>query len=300
MKKTRKEEPLYPAALRLLLVEDWLATHRGSRADLLAYLSQKDVQASARTLDRDLARLAGQGKPYLYNQAKGYYEAATPTDEAPDATFELQLARQAADMLERAARYAAQLSELGLIVRAPAPAGYDVYLGYLAALVRALKFCHRLRIEHQIFGTEDTVRHIVEPYMVCEREGFLYLIGVGAPEYQDFNQAFLKAYALDRIQVIEKLPETFTPDPNINVPARLTRMVGISGLDQAPVPVTLRFTAYQWQYEKAHSPLPKPDHVEVKDNYVYAFYRMVDNYELHRYVRGLGEGCMFVGVNVNL
>ncbi len=256
MRKSRKEEPLNSATVRLLLVEDWLATHQGSRADLLAYLKNKEVPASARTLDRDLARLAGQGKPYLYNAAKGHYEPATPTDEVPDVAFEVQLAQQAAAMLERAARYAAQLAELGLVLRSPAPAGYEVYLGYIAALVRALKFHQRLRVDHQMFGTEDVVTHIVEPYLVCEREGFMYLIGIGRPEYAQPEAAFLKAYALDRVTEIVRTEEHFSPDPQLDVRARLARMVGISNLHDEPQKITLKFTAHQWIYEQAHSPLP--------------------------------------------
>ena len=283
------------ARMRLLLVEGWLSAINGSRAALQVYLAGKEIVASTRTIDRDLARLAGMGMPYLYDHATGRYTLhSTPADEVPDAAAALALAQDNITLLLSAAKQAAQLARFGIATRA-LPAGHTQYVAYLQPLVRGLKLKLWLRIAHAKFGLE-AVTHIVAPYHICEREGYMYLIGIGHPEYLPPATATLKAYALDRVEHIQETNTAFEPDPTLNIPARLAQMVGISGLDKPPSVLTLAFSKQQWRYQQAYSALPTPFDVHSTcEHTIQASYHVVDNYELHRYLAGLGEDCVVVG-----
>lgn len=113
---------------------------------------------------------------------------------------------------------------------------YEHHEGMLKTINRAILEHRVVEIEYEPVGKPATTRRI-EPYGLAVYQSSIYVVAA-APEVEEPSER-LRHWKLDRFRRATALDEYFKPDPQIDLPTRLGKSIGIfSG--EAPTPVRIR------------------------------------------------------------
>lgn len=111
--------------------------------------------------------------------------------------------------------------ELGNLIQ---PEQIDTGSRYLQQIGMALRDKHKLRITYQKFTDEESYDAILHPYCLKADKGRWYIF---AHKEGSGHQEYIQCFALDRTSCLEVMPETFVPNPEVDLDAYFRDCFGV-------------------------------------------------------------------------
>lgn len=113
---------------------------------------------------------------------------------------------------------------------------------HLPMILKAIKEHRRIRIQHHTFYSEKSRKFKLEPYLLKEYQNRWYIVAIvcGMNEQRTF--------AIDRLEAIEVLPETFKATRTEEVNDIFRNVIGLVYTGNDVEDVELSFTAFQGKY----------------------------------------------------
>lgn len=149
---------------------------------------------------------------------------------------------------------------------------------FLADLLRATRNHQLVRFAHYSYDTKKVKTFKVEPYLLKEYQNRWYLVGMvrGLKE--------LRTFGIDRIEKLDVLSDSFTPDQTLNPKAKFREVVGLVYSINELQEVILSFTPKQGEYIK-RLPMHHSQTVLIDNDEEFQIQLMVrPNYELQQQI----------------
>jgi predicted DNA-binding transcriptional regulator YafY len=115
-------------------------------------------------------------------------------------------------------------------------------IDHLPKILLAIREHRLMRITHHTFYSEKARKFKVEPYMLKEYQNRWYIIAI----VRGMNQQ--RTFAIDRLEEVEVLTETFAPTKRIEVEDNFRNVIGLVYSEHELQDVELSFTAFQGNY----------------------------------------------------
>jgi predicted DNA-binding transcriptional regulator YafY len=157
----------------------------------------------------------------------------------------------------------------------------------LLLLVKAIVGRFRCLVTYQAPGRDRPRRFPYEPYRIRAVQGGVYAVG-RVPAYPKD----IAPLALERIQSIEVMEETFTPAPDFDPKRYETETFGVAW--EKPVTVVLRFRADQAPYVREREWHPTQRFRTLRDGRLEMTFRAGGTFEIVRWVLGWGSAVEVV------
>jgi predicted DNA-binding transcriptional regulator YafY len=162
--------------------------------------------------------------------------------------------------------------------------GVKDYTGFeptILGLVEAIINRRRCKVEYRTPGRREGRRFPYDPYRILSVQGGLYVVGK-VPAYTN-----LATLAIDRIQSVELLDESFNVDPAFDPKRYEAEAFGV--VWEKPVTVVLRFRADQAPYVREREWHPTQRFRTVKDGRLEMTFRAGGAFEITRWILGWGD-----------
>jgi predicted DNA-binding transcriptional regulator YafY len=161
-----------------------------SKAVLLQYLKNHDVEIDSRTLDRDINSIRYNLDVYVeYDRNKnGYYIDTEHNDDFDKLLYFIGLAENA-DMILSSMRDKQELLKYVSVSPATSFKGVE----HIAVLLQAIRNTLVVRFNHLNYSTKESTEYAVEPYLLKEFDGRWYLFA-----FVREKDAF-RTFGLDRL-----------------------------------------------------------------------------------------------------
>lgn len=114
-----------------------------------------------------------------------------------------------------------EYKELGNLIQ---PEQIETGARYLRQIGHALRDKHKLRVTYQKFIDEEPYNAILHPYCLKADKGRWYIL---AHKEGNEHQEVVQIFALDRTLHLEVMPETFTPNPEVDIDAFFRDCFGV-------------------------------------------------------------------------
>ena len=128
-------------------------------------------------------------------------------------------------------------------VRADAPKDLDEHKHVIRTLLEAVGEEHRVRMRYYSVHSQKRKEYLVDPYRLMYFRGGMYLFAF-VPEYEQ-----IRTFAIERIESIEKLHETFEKPPDFSVETYLESSFGM--VKEEPYDVEIIFGADVSEYVRS-------------------------------------------------
>jgi predicted DNA-binding transcriptional regulator YafY len=162
--------------------------------------------------------------------------------------------------------------------------GVKDYAGFeetILRLVEAIVSRRRCKVQYRAPGRTEARRFPYDAYRILSVQGGLYVIGK-VPAYSN-----LATLAIDRIQAVELLEESFAVDPAFDSKRHEAEAFGV--VWEKPVTVVLRFRADQAPYAREREWHPTQQFRVLKDGRLEMTFRAGGQLEIMRWILGWGD-----------
>jgi predicted DNA-binding transcriptional regulator YafY len=145
---------------------------------------------------------------------------------------------------------------------------------YLPKILQAIREHRLMRITHHTFYNETSRKFKIEPYLLKEYQNRWYIIAI----VRGMNEQ--RTFAIDRLEELELLTETFEPTRREEVEGNFKHVIGLVYAGQELQDVELSFTPFQGKYIKS-LPLHSSQEILVdNDTELRILLKIIPNYEL--------------------
>lgn len=210
-----------------------------SFAEIQDYLDEFGFSLSKRTIERDFEAIRNEfGLEITYDRFKeGYY-----IDEENSINIEsfirfLEIVNTAELLTESLSDSKESLNYISFD-----KSGGLRGIEYLPIILRSIREHRLLRIKHHTFYSEKARTFKIEPYMLKEYQNRWYIIAI----VRGMDQQ--RTFAIDRLEEIELLTETFEPTRREEIESNFRNVIGLVYSEHDLQEVELSFTAFQGNY----------------------------------------------------
>ena len=265
---------------RYTLIIEKLISHQNPSFQILKeYLHDHGFEISPRTLQRDIEQIRNEFAVEIkYNRSKnGYY-----IDKDDSINFDaflrfLEIVGTANLISESLKDGKGTLNYISFESQ-----GSLKGIENLKSLLFAIKNHRKITFIHENFETGKTRKYSVKPYLLKEYQNRWYVIGL-LPGLNEF-----RTFAIDRIEKVEVLSETFEPNNKINPAKLFENTIGLVYSYNKLEEVILSFTPLQAKYVKS-LPLHKSQEIIKETNKeVIVKLKVIPNYELMQKILMIG------------
>jgi len=247
--------------------------------DIKDHLVQYDFEISARTLQRDIARIRDEfGMEICYSRAShGYY-----IDESNSVNKNLFLkfieTSTKAELINRSIHDSKKLLQ---VIQFD---GYTNNYGsqYIEDVLQAIDMHKKIKFLHHNFDTNQYKEHIVHPYYIKEYKNRWYVLGWA----ETYNE--LRTFGMDRIQDVIIMKEGYKK-VNFDALAYFKDIIGINHPKTKVQKIVLRFTAQQAKYIWALPLHPSQQFINSSNSTEDFEFQLKINYELIQEILALRE-----------
>lgn len=163
---------------------------------------------------------------------------------------------------------------------------YAGFEGTILQLVEAIVARRRCKVTYRAPGRPAARRFPYDPYRLLFVQGGLYCVGK-VPAYPN-----LATLAVDRLEAVELLDDTFAVDPSFDPKRHEAEAFGI--VWEKPATVALRFHAEQAPYVRERGWHPTQRFRSLKDGRLEMTFRAGGAFEISRWILGWGDAVEVV------
>ena len=213
-----------------------------SFAEIQNYLDEFGFSVSKRTIERDFEAIRNEfGLEITFNRHKeGYF-----IDEENSINIEsfirfLEIVNTAELLTESLSDSKETLNYISFD-----QSGSLKGIEYLPKILQAIREHRLLRLTHHTFYSEKSRKFKIEPYMLKEYQNRWYIIAI----VRGMNQQ--RTFAVDRLEDIELLTETFEPTKWEDIEDNFRNVIGLVYSEHELQDIELSFTAFQGNYVRS-------------------------------------------------
>lgn len=213
-----------------------------SFAEIQDYLDEFGFSVSKRTIERDFEAIRNEfGLEITFNRHKeGYF-----IDEENSINIEsfirfLEIVNTAELLTESLSDSKETLNYISFD-----QSGSLKGIEYLPKILQAIREHRLLRLTHHTFYSEKSRKFKIEPYMLKEYQNRWYIIAI----VRGMNQQ--RTFAVDRLEDIELLTETFEPTKWEDIEDNFRNVIGLVYSEHELQDIELSFTAFQGNYVRS-------------------------------------------------
>lgn len=253
-----------------LIIEKIGSGQYPSFKEIREFLFDQGFEISDRTLQRDIEQIRYEfGIEFAYNRSKnGYYVDEELSVDMDSFLRFLEIVNTAEVLSESLSDSKETLNYISFDT-----GGGLKGLEYLPKVLRAIKDQRKMRVVHKTYYNEKARTFKLEPYLLKEYQNRWYIIA----NVRGMNE--MRTFAIDRIEELEILPDTFKRDKKLDVRENFKHVVGLVYSINQLEEVELSFTAFQGNYIKS---LPLHHSQKIifdDDNELRVSYKIIPNYE---------------------
>jgi len=172
-------------------------------------------------------------------------------------------------------------------VRADAPKDLDEHKHTTRTLLEAIAEDHRVKMRYFSVHSQKRKEYLLDPYRLMYFRGGLYLFGYVA-EYKQ-----IRTFAIERIESVEKLHETFDKPPDFSVETYLESSFGL--VKEDPFDVELVFEADVAEYVRSRVWHPSQQCREMDNGRIRMKLHVGGEFELASWILSFGPSVHVVG-----
>lgn len=268
-----------------LIIEKIGSGQYPSFKEIKEFLFGQGFEVSDRTLQRDIEQIRYEfGIEFAYDRSKnGYYVDESLSVDMDSFLRFLEIVNTAEVLSESLSDSKEALNYISFDT-----GGGLKGLEYLPKVLRAIKDQRIMRVVHHTYYSEKARTFKLEPYLLKEYQNRWYIIA----NVRGMNE--MRTFAVDRIEALEILTDTFKRDPNIDVRENFRHVVGLVYSINQLEDVELSFTAFQGNYIKS-LPLHHSQHILIDDeNELRVSYKIIPNFEFTQKILMHGENVKVI------
>ncbi len=263
----------------LLIVEKITSTKSPSFQVLRGHLSDHGFEISERTLQRNIEQIRYEfGIEIKYNRTENGYYVDKEESFNYDAFMKFLEIVSTADLLTESLKDGKDtMSYISFETD-----GNLKGIENLKSFLFAIKNNRIIFFTHENYETGKRKSYRMKPYLLKEYQNRWYIVGlIKGNEFRTFG--------IDRIESVELLTDTFTPDPKLNPAKLFENIVGLTFSMGKPEDVILSFTHLQGKYIQA-LPLHRSQQIikGTKDEFLVKL-SVIPNFELKQKILMLGD-----------
>ena len=241
-----------------------------SFADIQDYLDEFGFSLSKRTIERDFEAIRNEfGLEITYDRYKeGYFIDKENSINIESFIRFLEIVNTAELLTDSLSDSKETLNYISF-----EQSGGLKGIEYLPKILQAIREHRLIRITHHTFYSEKPRKFKIEPYMLKEYQNRWYIIAI----VRGMDQQ--RTFAIDRLEHVELLTETFNPTRSEEVESNFRSVIGLVYSEHELQEVELSFTAFQGNYIRS-LPLHSSQKILVdNDNEFRVSLRIKPNYE---------------------
>ena len=210
--------------------------------EIMDYLEYYDFEPSRRTVERDFCAIRDEfGIEITYNRYKAGYYIDTEKSINLESFIRFLEIVNTANLLTDSLSDSRQSLDYISFEQHGSLRGIE----HLSLALKAIKEQRKLSITHHGYGVKNARKFKIEPYLLKEYQNRWYIAAIvcGMNEQRTF--------AIDRLEQIEILDETFKPTKKDQVLNSFNHVIGLIYSEGKIEDVELSFTPFQGQYVKS-------------------------------------------------
>jgi predicted DNA-binding transcriptional regulator YafY len=264
----------------ILIVEKTASAKFPSFRNLKTHLANHGFEISERTLQRNIEQIRYEfGIEIKYDRSQNGYFVDKEASINIDAFMKFLEITATADLLTESLKDSKDILNYISFEAEGNLKGIE----NLKLFLFAAKNHRKILFTHQNFETGKKKNYRMKPYLLKEYQNRWYIIGL-IPGIDEF-----RTFAIDRIESLEVLSDTFKPDLKLNPVNLFENILGLTYSKGEPEEVILSFTPLRGKYIQALPLHRSQEIIKESEKEVMVRLRVIPNFELKQKI--LMSGC---------